>query len=117
MLIHLSLEIACLTDIAQWHPVGGLLQELALASRGDSGLSTTDIARLRQWARRWSKLSGSLNKFYRNRAGHSAVGAALWYLLDDRDLPSGPTVGKLKALWSEEHGVEPWIDLLPRFRG
>lgn len=65
-LLALLLEASTLfDDLGWWEPVGGLREALLLAVRGEGGLSSSEIARLRAWAARWSLVGSGLRALHR----------------------------------------------------
>jgi len=104
------------------------MESLGSASHGCEGLTTRDVIRMRQWARRWSSLTPELREYYRSALGllsffedhqgarrlqQQALSMALWRIFEGYSMP-GWAHGCMRELWSELQGPPPMFDLVPR---
>lgn len=120
----LLLESAILTGLRLWPPVGGLIDELPAALRGQGQLTDEQCRRLRKWARRWRAVSSHIRNFYSGEVMDAArdgkepdglISAALWRILDGADhaFTTRQEQG-LRMRWRERYGSFPASDLCPR---
>lgn len=103
-----------LGPISDWPPAGALIDDVLDTARGNGGLSTLQVNRLRVWSSRYTRIHPKVREWYTRHASEPAVGAALWSVLDHRPAPQGAAYGRLMALWVEDYGTPPGFDLLPR---
>jgi len=85
-LLALLLEASTLfDDLGWWEPVGGSREALLLAVRGEAGLSSSEIARVRAWAARWSLVGSGLRALHRRGGTLSdppeALSRSAWRIL------------------------------------
>jgi hypothetical protein len=118
-LLALRLEVAALVDdLAWWEPVGSLREALSLATRGEGGLSSVEVSRLRSWSSRWLLVAPGLRSLLR-RAGDlveppDAVFRSLWRIVAHPErVVSDHDRRVLRSLHRDLFGFEPPFDLSP----
>lgn len=108
---------AALASLRWWPPCGERLAGLASALAGADGCSAREWRALDRWADRWAALPARLREFYAAWAPrHGTASVALWRVLDGGPPLDGRQYGVLAALWREQFGRAPAIDLCPRAR-
>jgi hypothetical protein len=106
-----------LERLADWEPVGSLLQDARDALRGDGGLSAREVAKMQRWANRWDALRPTLQMLYQKHAHRDdAAHVALLSILAGTNPPGGPSIGHLKELFIEQFGYAPPYDIAPTAR-
>lgn len=109
--VALAAEVADLRDLAEWEPVGSLLDEIPLAARGEGSLSQREVSRLRTWVANWRALAPDLRRFYSANCNEDDAQSALWFVLGAR--LSRPPSWPVARLYREATGYEAPFDLLP----
>lgn len=112
----LALQIAALTDLAGWEPVGALAQAVKDSASGDGGLTEGDTMRIRTWSRRWPLLHPDLQVFYARHAPVDETASYVLFCLLTGTEPYGTAIGRCYALWREDHGSDPPFPICPRIR-
>lgn len=117
-LLALAVEVECLAELSEWEPVGLDLENLTLSMRGEDGITTTTILRLRRRARAWGRLNQELRAFFvAHVVNHAAPRLCLLHALDEAPSPPGWAVGMTRRLY-EAHTGHPCpfnvSNLLPR---
>ena len=117
-LLALAVEVECLAELSGWESVGLDLENLTLSMRGEDGITTTTILRLRRRARAWGHLRAEVREFFAAHVSeHAAARLCLLHAFGEvKDLP-GWAVGKTRRLY-EAHAGHPCpfnvSNLLPR---
>ena len=109
----LALELAPLSALARWPTVAARIDALVAAWQGHDTATSTDIAALRAWSRRWTALHPSLARWYATHAHtDERIAAALYHILDGRKAPANVVFAATYA-YRDTVGREPAYLLVP----
>lgn len=113
VLVGLAVEVACLTDLSEWEPVGALLEAIPATLNGTGSITLREVRRLRAWAHNWRALTDSVRGFYSANCQDDDVQSGLWYILGSGRKPTGYPLGLLRRAYINAHGFPASSTLLP----
>ncbi len=114
----IAAELAKLADLAEWEPVAKRALAIADALRGGEGVTSREVASVRNAARRWTSLNPRLRVFYAAAAPTNPDASFVLYqmiFLGARrsDLWRGPLVRRVNRIWEEMYGAPSPMTLYP----
>lgn len=113
-----------LFDLEDFEPVGSLGESVREVMVGSGSLGEADLARLRRWSARWTKIDPAVRRFYRvalretdlDSPDRRLVESSVWRIVDpatDRWSIDGSARDRLDRLHQRLFGSGSGFDLLP----
>lgn len=102
-----------LAPLADWPPVGALLDDLISSAKGYGSIDGKSISRLQKWSKIYEELPKELSQFYSANAEDPAMSPLLWFIFERHEKPEGVKHGKIVALFESAHGHPPHFSLYP----